>query len=149
MAKKYIVELSDEEREQLSRMISSGRAAASKLTRARVLLKADASPKGPGWSDSQIADAFDVVVQTVENIRERCVLQGVTAALERKKQTSPRRKKVLDGEKEAKLVALCCSTPPEGHARWTLRLLADRLVELEIVETVCHETVRQCLKKTN
>lgn len=114
-----------------------------------MLLKADASEDGPGWIDTRIAEAFDVTVTTVENVRQRCVLDGLDAAIERKKQCRPSRQRVLDGEKEARLVALCCSKVPAGHGRWTLRMLADELVELKIVDTISYETVRTVLKKTN
>jgi transposase len=114
-----------------------------------VLLKADASQDGPGWVDSRIAEAFDVSVVMVENLRKSYVLEGVEATIERKKQCRPSRQPVLDGAKEARLVALCCGTVPAGRGRWTLRLLADKLVELNIVDRVSYETVRQTLKKTN
>ena len=149
MAKRYIVRLSDEERKQLAALLGKKHLAAQKRKRAEVLLKADASPEGPGWVDSLIAEAFGVSVVTVENVRKSYVLEGLDATIERKKQCRPSRQPVLDGEKEARLVALCCGTVPAGHGRWTLRLLADKLVELQIVESICHETVRQALKKTN
>jgi transposase len=113
-----------------------------------VLLKADASKDGAAWIDSRIAEAFDVSVVTVEKIRKSYVLDGFEAAIERKKQCRPSRKPVLDGEKEARLVALCCGEVPAGYGRWTLQLLSDRLVELQVVESVSRETVRQALKKT-
>lgn len=147
MNKKYIVRLTDEEREQLTALLSKGKAAARKLTRARVLLKADAD--GPGWPDEKIAEALDVGRRTVENIRKRLVEEGLEAALNRKKRCRPPREKILDGEKEAKLIAVACGRPPEGRKRWTLRLLSDRLVELDIVEAVSYETVRRTLKKTS
>lgn len=147
VAKKYIVTLTEQEREELVRMLSTGKAAARKLAHARVLLKADAGPHGPAFTDAQISTACEVNVRTVESIRQRFVEQGFRAALERQKHIRPSRQKLLDGEKEAHLVALCCGARPEGQARWTLRLLADRLVKLEIVESISHETVRQCLKK--
>jgi transposase len=112
-------------------------------------LKADASKDGPAWIDSRIADAFGVSVVTVEKIRKGYVLEGLEATIERKKQCRPSRQPVLDGAKEARLVALCCGTVPAGHGRWTLHLLADKLVELKVVESISHETVRQALKKTN
>jgi transposase len=147
MAKKYIVTLTEQERNELERMLSAGKAAARKLAHARVLLKADAGPLGPALIDGQIAQACELSVRTVESVRQRFVEQGFHAALERQKQIRPSRQKLMDGEKEAHLVAVCCGARPEGHARWTLRLLADRLVKLEIVESISHETVRQCLKK--
>ena len=149
MAKHYIVRLSDEERMQLTGLLGKKVLAAQKRKRAEVLLKADASTGGPAWVDSRIAEAFAVSVVTVENLRKRYVLEGLEATMERKKQCRPSRQPVLDGPKEARLVALCCGTVPAGHGRWTLRLLADKLVELQIVASVSHETVRQTLKKTN
>ncbi len=149
MAKCYIVRLTDEERTQLRQLLAQKRLAAQKRTHAQILLKADASKDGPGWIDTRIAEAFDVSVASVENVRKRCVLEGLDAAIERKKQCRPSRQTVLDGEKEARLVALCCSKPPEGRARWTMSMLADQLVELNIVDTISHETVRSVLKKTN
>ena len=149
MIKRYIVRLSQEERSQLQTILGQKRVAAQKRKRAQILLKADAGPGGPAWIDSRIAEAFDVSTVTVENVRKRCVLEGLDAAVERKKQCRPSRQRVLDGEKEARLVALCCDKVPPGRGRWTLRMLADELVRLEIVESVSHETVRQTLKKTN
>ena len=146
--KKYVVTLTDDERQSLSALVSSGKAAAKKITHARVLLKADAGG-GPNWRDADIALALDIGVRTVERVRERFVEQGLEAALARKAQDRPSRLPVFDGDAEARLIALACSRPPEGRARWTLRLLADRLVELEVVEAVSHETVRQTLEKTS
>ena len=147
MNKKYIVRLTGQEREELTALVSRGKAAARKLTRSRVLLKADAD--GPGWTDKRIAEAFDVGVRMVENTRKRFVEEGLETAVNRKKQCRPSRQKVIDGEKEARLVAMSCGEPPPGQARWTLRLLADQLVELNIVESVSHETVRQVMKTTS
>jgi transposase len=147
MNKKYIVRLAQEEREELKRLISKGRTAAYKIKHANILLKADAD--GEAWTDEKIARAFSVHTNTVVNVRERFVMEGLESALNRKKRERPPREKILDGEKEARLIAVSCTEPPEGRARWTLRLLADRLVELEIVESISHETVRQALKKTN
>ena len=147
MAKRYVVRLTDEQRTQLKKLLAKKRLAAQKRKRAQILLKADSSKNGPGWSDTQIAEAFDVTVVTVENVRKRCILEGLDAAIERKKQCRPSRQRVLDGEKEARLVALCCSKAPAGHARWTLRMLADELVELNIVDSISYETVRTALKK--
>ena len=147
MRKRYIVRLTDEEREDLTQLVSKGKAAARKLRRARVLLKADAD--GPAWADRRIAEALDVGTRMVENIRRRFVEEGLEAALNRKKRCRPPREKVLDGEKEAKLIAMCCGKPPEGRARWTLRLLAGNMVELDIVESISYETLRRTLKKTN
>lgn len=149
MGKKYVVRLTEEERGALSRMLAAGKSAARKLAHARVLLKADASPNGPAFTDQQIVNACEISARVVESIRQRFVEQGFDAALERKKQARPSRPSLLDGAKEAQLVALCCGTRPPGHARWTLRLLADRMVELEIVDSISHETVRKSLKKMN
>jgi transposase len=149
MAKHYVVRLNAEERKQLTELLGKKVLAAQKRTRAEVLLKADASPDGPGWVDSRIAEAFEVSVVTVENLRKSYVLEGLEATIERKKQCRPSRQPVLDGAKEARLVALCCGTVPAGRGRWTLRLLADKLVELDIVDGVSYETVRRTLKKTN
>jgi transposase len=137
------------ERQQLSQLLASGKAAAQKLTHARALLKADAGPEGPAWTDQRIAQALEVSVATVERLRQRFVEQGLDAALVRKKQDHPSRPPLLDGAAKARLIALACSAPPEGRTAWTLRLLADKLVELEIVESVSYETVRQVLKKTH
>jgi len=149
MAKRYIVRLSDAERKQLLDILSKKHVAAQKRTRAQVLLKADASKDGSAWVDSRIAEAFDVSVVTVENLRKSYVLEGLNATVERKQQCRLSRERVLDGAKEARLVALCCGTVPAGHGRWTLHLLAEKLVELRVVESISHETVRQALKKTN
>ena len=148
MHKRYIVKLDKEERKQLAELVKKENVAAKKRTHAQVLLLADCGRYGPGWKDEAIAEACRVTIRTVENIRKRLVLEGLDAALNRKPQTRLSRQKILDGEKEAKLIALCCGAKPSGHARWTLRLLAERAVELEIVESISHETVRQCLKKT-
>ena len=147
--KKYVVTLTDVERQSLSDLVSSGKASAKKITHARILLKADAAVGGPNWPDADIASALDIGVRTVERVRERFVEQGLEAALVRKPQARPSRLPVFDGDAEARLIALACSRPPEGRARWTLRLLADRLVELEVVEAVSHETVRRSLQKTS
>ncbi len=149
MAKQYVVRLTDEERDQLRQLLAGKRLAAQKRRRVQILLKADAGPAGPAWVDTRIAEAFDVSVVTVENVRKRCVLEGLDRSIQRKKQCRPSRQVVLDGEKEARLVALCCSEVPAGRGRWTLRLLADKLVELKIVDSISHETVRQTLKKTS
>lgn len=149
MGKKYIVRLTEDERGSLTKMLAAGKSAARKLTHARVLLKADASPNGPSFTDQQIVNACEISARAVESIRQRFVEQGFDAALERKKQERSSRQVLLDGAKEAQLVALCCGARPPGHARWTLRLLADRMVELEIVDSISHETVRKSLKKMN
>jgi transposase len=137
---KYVVTLDSEEREMLQNMINSGTERARKLTQARILLKAHG-----GWKDEDICKALDVGIATVERVRKRFVLEGLEAALTRRR---PRREysRKFDGEQEARLVAVTCSAPPEGHGRWSLRLLADRVIELKIVETVSHETIRQVLK---
>ena len=147
--KKYKVTLTADERNSLQDLIAAGQAAAQKLAHARILLKADASPGGPAWPDARIAEAVEVDVTTIERVRQRFVEQGFEAALVRKKQDRPSRQRKLDGHGEARLVALACSDPPQGRARWTLRLLADKLVELEVVDTISSEAVRQVLKKTN
>jgi transposase len=147
--KKYKVTLTTDERKSLHDLISAGTASAKKLLHARLLLKADAAPAGPAWTDARIAEALEVNVRTVERVRQRFVEESLEAALGRKKQERPSRPRSLDGKAEARLIALACSTPPRGRTRWTLQLLADRLVELAIVDTVCTETVRRTLKKTN
>ena len=148
MKKKYPVILSDTEREELKQLIAAGTAPARKLTHARILLKADQSPEGPGWVDEQIADAVETSQPTVSRVRKRYFEEGLEAALNRRPPKREYRRK-LDGEQEARLIALACSEPPEGQARWSLRLLADKLVELEIVEEeVSYQTVRRTLKKT-
>jgi hypothetical protein len=146
MNKKYIVRLTEQEREQLDALIRKGKSAAYKIKHANMLLKADAD--GAAWSDEEIAGAFSVHTHTVAGLRERCVEQGLEAALNRKKQERPSQQPLFDGAAEAHLIALGCSEPPQGHARWTLRLLADKVVELEIVASTSHETVRRTLKKT-
>ena len=147
--KKYLVTLTAEERQALSDLIAAGKAAAQKLAHARILLKADAGPDGPAWTDARIAEAFEVDVSTVERLRQRCVEQGPDAALGRKRQDRPSRPRALDGKAEARLIALACSPPPGGRKAWTMQLLADKLVELEVVPAVSDETVRRCLKKAN
>jgi hypothetical protein len=147
--KKYKVTLTVEERNSLQALIAAGKAAAKKLLQARILLKADTAPGGPAWTDARIAEALEINVTTIERLRERFVEQGFDAALGRKRQDRPSRPRTLDGKAEARLIALTCSAPPQGRARWTLRLLADQLVELEIVDTVSTETVRRTLKKTS
>ena len=148
MTKKYIVELTSEERKQLLHLISSGAAPARKLTHARILLRADTSPEEAGETDVQISAALHVGASTVFRVRQRFTQEGLAGALERRPPNREYRRK-LDGTQEAHLIALVCGTPPEGRARWTFRLLADRMVELEYVDQLSHETVRQTLKKTN
>jgi len=146
MVKKYVVKLSKPKREQLRQIVSRGRTSALKRLHARILLKADTSRQGPSWKDERIAEALDVSPRTVARVRERFVQEGLEAALQRKPQ-SRRKARVIDGETEAHLIALACSEPPEGHVRWSLRLLSDKLVELKHVDSVCRETVRKTLKK--
>ena len=146
MNKKYSVSLTEQEREQQNALIRKGKAAAYKIKHANILLKADAD--GAAWSDEAIAAAFSVHTRTVAGIRERFVEQGLEAALTRKKPARPSQQPIFDGEAEAHLIALRCAEPPAGHARWTLRLLADQVVELDIVAAASHETVRRTLKKT-
>jgi len=146
--KKYIVRLNDEEREKLSNLVNKGKVAAYKRKHAQILLKADiAEGVGPGWTDQSIAAAYNISVRTVERIRERLCEYGLDAALERAKGSGKRRK--TDGAQEAHLIALVCGEPPEGHKQWTLRLLADKFVELGYIDSISHETVRQLLKKRN
>ena len=147
--KKYIVTLTTEERQALSDLIAAGKAAAQKLAHARILLKADAAECGPAWPDHRIADALEVSTATVERVRQRFVEQGLDAALDRKHRERPAREIKLDGRAEARLIALACSAPPEGRATWTMQLLADKLVELEVVDSISDETVRLALKKTS
>lgn len=149
MNKRYLVKLDKDERRQLSERVrkENKKVAAKKRTHAQILLLADSGDSGPGWTDEAIAQACQVTVRTVENVRKRLVLEGLEAALNRKPQVRPSRPKMLDREKEAQVVKLCCEQAPQGHARWTLKLLAARLVELEIVESISEETVRRCLKK--
>ena len=146
MNKKYIVRLTEQEREQRAAWIRKGKLAAYKIKHANMLLKADAA--GAAWSDEAISGAFSVHTHTVAGMRERFVEQGLEAALNRKKQARPSQPPLCDGEAEAHLIALGCSEPPQGHARLTLRLLADTVVELEMVASTSHETVRRTLKKT-
>jgi transposase len=145
---KYIVRLTDEDRTQLTELISTGRRAASVLTRARMLLKADASEGGPDWSDREIAEAVETSLSSIHRVRQAFVEEGLAVALERQRPTGRQYRK-LDGAQEARLIALTCSAPPEGRARWTLQLLADRLVALEVVDTIGRECVRTTLKKTS
>jgi transposase len=146
--KKYIVRLSGEERESLRSLVSSGKGPARMFTRARILLKADISEGGPGWPDEKIAEALDVTIQTVERVRKQLVEEGLEAVLRRRKYVQKVSRKKLDGDVEAHLIALACSEAPEGYTRWSLRLLAGRMVELGYVESISHEAVRRALKKT-
>ena len=147
MPKKYVVRLSLEEREQLHDLVSKGKTQAFRIRHANVLLKADA--EGPAWLDRQITEAFSCNRSTVEGIRKRFVMEGLDSALERKKRAHPPTPRKLDGAKEARLIALACSEPPKGRKRWTLKLLADELVALEIVDSISYRTVQRTLKKTN
>ncbi len=146
MEKKYIVRLTDEEREVLREVVKKLKGTSQKVRRAQVLLKADAD--GPNWTDKKIAEAVSCRTKTVENIRQRLVTEGFEIALNGKERETPPRQKVLDGEQEAKVIALRLGEPPKGFANWSLRLLADQVVELGIVESVSHETLRKTLKKT-
>ena len=148
MAYPYRVVLTEQERAELRGLVGSGTAPARMLTRARILLKADHGEGGPGWPDAAIAGALDVNPSTVLRVRRQFVAEGLAAALARKRPDRVYERR-LDGRQEAHLVALACGAPPEGQARWTLRLLAGELVRLEVVEEVSHETVRQALKKTH
>jgi hypothetical protein len=148
-AKHYKVNLFLEERDELQRLVSTGKAAAYKRTRAQILLKADQGVHGPAWTDQQICNAFDVGRVTVERTRKALVLDGLSRALQRKPREHPPVPRKLDGSGEAQLIALACSEPPEGHTKWTLQLYADKLVDLQVVDTISRETVRRRLKKTN
>ena len=143
---KFVVRLNDAERQSLQELLAGKRVAADKVLRGRILLKADVD--GPGWSDPEIADAFNVGLSTVHRLRQRLVEEGLEAALARRPSSQQRPKKI-DGAKEAHLIAITCGSPPEGRARWTLQLLADKLVELQLVDSISHETVRTTLKKTS
>jgi hypothetical protein len=146
MNKKFIVRLSNEERAACQEVIKKLKGSSQKLRRAQILLKADAD--GPGWTDSRIAQAFNCRVQTIENLRKRLVTEGFELALDGKKRPEPPTASKLDGEAEAKLIAMRLGKPPVGYGRWTLQLLADELVALEVVDSISHETVRKTLKKT-
>ena len=149
MNKKYRVTLTAAEREELGQLLARGKADVRKLKHAQILLKADAAEGGPAWSDERIAEALDAGVATIERLRRRFVEEGLAAALSPYRGGKRIYDRKLDGEQEAHLIALACSAPPEGHGRWTLRLLARRMVELQHVDTLSHETVRQTLKKTS
>ena len=145
---KYVVRLNTDERSQLEDMIRTGRQAAYRLLKARILLKADVSSDGGGWGDERIAEALETSVSTVYRTRRQLVEEGLEASLARKKQKAPSTPAIFDGTAEAKLIALACSEPPAGHARWSLRLLEKRVVELGIVETASDSTIHRVLKKT-
>jgi len=146
MHKKYVVRLSDEERGVCQDVVKRLKGTSEKVKRAQMLLKADAD--GPAWIDARIAEAFDCRVQTVEKLRKRLVTQGFEAALERKRRETPPTPRKLDGVAEAKLIAMRLGKPPAGYGRWSLQLLAEELVVLEVVDSICPETVRKTLKKT-
>jgi transposase len=147
--KRCIVTLTADERQALHDLIAAGKAAAQKLAHARILRKADAAEGGPAWPDHRIAEALEVGDATIERVRQRFVEEGLEAALVRKPQARPSRLPTLDGRAEARLIALACSAPPDGRATWTMQMLADKLVELQVVPTVSDETVRRALKKTS
>ena len=146
--KKYRIRLTTDEQQELQALVSRGRTAAYRQTHARILLMSDESRQDEGMKDIDISGALGIGVSMVERVRWRCVEEGIESALKRKKQLR-RRQKRLDGEGEAHLIAIACGEPPQGRANWTLKLLADRLVECEIVESISTETVRRVLKKTN
>lgn len=145
MNKKYIVRLSDAERRDCSKVVSELKGSSQKARRAQILLKADAD--GPAWTDEKISDAFGCRIRTVENVRKRFVMEGFELALEGEKRQSPPTPPILDGEAEAKIIAMRLGKPPAGYGRWTLRLLAEQAIELEIVDSISHETIRTTLKK--
>jgi transposase len=144
--KKYIVKLTEEERNELEQIISTGKDSARKILHARILLKADESEEGPRWKDEQISEALEVSLSTIFRVRQRFVEGGTDAAISRHPGSGIRDPKI-DGECEAHLVALTCSAVPDGQARWTLRMIADKMVELEYIDSISYETVRQTLKK--
>jgi poly-gamma-glutamate capsule biosynthesis protein CapA/YwtB (metallophosphatase superfamily) len=146
--KKYVVRLSAQERERLETMVRAGKTSAQILTRARILLKADASDAGEAWSDSAIAAALDTSVNNVARTRQQLVEEGFEATLKRKYNPNSARPRIFDGEREAKLIALACSPAPEGFARWSLRLLEEKVVELNIVDKASDNTIGRTLKKT-
>lgn len=147
-AKKYIVELDAAERERLAALVSKGNASAKAILKARILLKADQAEDGPGWLDAEIVDALDTNLIMVMRVRETFVTKGLEAVLTRKKRETPPTPAIFDGERQAKLTALACSKPPDGHARWTIRLLAEHVVERRIVPAAHYNTVGRALKKT-
>jgi hypothetical protein len=145
MVKKYIIRLSEEERSLLRDIVKKLKGTSQKVRRANILLKADVD--GPNWSDAKIAEALSCRTQTIENVRRRLVTEGLDAVLNRKKRETPPRQKILDGKQEAEIIALRLGKPPAGFANWSLRLLADQIVKLEIVDSISYETVRRTLKK--
>jgi transposase len=148
IVKKYVVRLSGEEREQLAALTRKGRSPAQRLMKARILLKADVSEAGEGWSDNQIIDALGTSASMVYRVRKQLVEEGFESVLSRKPRATPAVPRIFDGEKEAKLIALACSEPPKGRARWTLRLLENKVVELNIVDRASDSTIGRTLKKT-
>ena len=146
--KRYVVRLSADEREQLEALIRKGKSPAQRLLKARILLKADVSEAGEGWSDSRIIEALETSVSMVYRVRKQLVEEGFGAVLSRKQRATPAVARIFDGEKEAKLIALACSKPPKGRARWTLRLLENKVVELGIVDRASDSTIGRTLKKT-
>ena len=148
MLPKHIVRLSLEEREYLFKVIADGKAGKEKLNRARILLKADIGEQGEGWMDAEIAEAFYVGLKTVARTRRSFLEEGLEETVNRQPQKGTRRR-IINGEEEAYLIAIACGTPPDGHCRWTLRMLANRMVELNYVDTVSSDTIRRTLKKTN
>ena len=147
-SKKYIVDLSPSERNYLEEITNKGKTAAYKMNHARILLKADINHEGGGWTDSKISEALNIGHATIERVRKRFVEEGIEPALNRREQKN-RRSRIIDGEKEAYLIAIACSQTPAGKSHWTLQMLADKMVELKVVEKVSTETIRQTLKKTN
>ena len=147
MNKKYIVRLTTKEKKELENLVKKGRTQAYRIKHANILLAVDAD--GPNWPDHQVAKAYKCHQNTVVNVRQRFVEQGFEAALERKKQQSPSRERIIDGEGEARLIAIACSSPPEGFAKWTMQMLADELVALKVVDSVSSQTVWRTLKKMN
>jgi hypothetical protein len=146
--KKFVVKLSGEERKRLSELISKGKASAKTTLKARILLKADQGETGEGWSDEEICRALDTNVAMVARVREKLVTEGLDAVLIRKKRETPPIEPIFDGKRQAQLIALACSAPPTGYARWTVRLLAEHVVERKIVESAHFNTVARALKKT-
>lgn len=148
IVKKYVVQLSDDEREQLGALIRKGSSPAHRLLKARILLKADVSEAGEGWSDNEIIEALETSASMVYRVRKQLVEEGFESVLSRKARATPAVPRIFDGEKEAKLIALACSEPPKGRARWTLRLLENKVVELNIVDRASDSTIGRTLKKT-
>ena len=149
IVKKYVVRLSDDERQQLATLIRKGSSPAQRLMKARILLKADVSEGGEGWSDNQIIEALETSPSMVYRVRKQLVEEGFEAVLSRKPRATPAVARIFDGEKEAKLIALACSAPPKGRARWTLRLLENKVMELNIVDRASDSTIGRTLKKTS